>query len=121
MKYYHYVLYLSACGTLDAISSLVAGFDVNLGSKLNVKQREKQDAIKRHVLYNNTCIDARYLNDLRSLNGKEQNEYLDRWFRYAEEVIEGEMQMGAQERRRNSQLYSFFSIQHLKSSVKKIR
>ncbi len=27
--------------------------------------------------------------------------------------------MGAQERRRNSQLYSFFSIQHLKSSVKK--
>ncbi len=28
-KYRHNVLYFSACGTLDAISSLVAGFDVN--------------------------------------------------------------------------------------------
>ena len=50
MKYHHYVFYLSACGTLDAISSLVAGFDVNLGSKINSQQREKRDAIKRHVL-----------------------------------------------------------------------
>jgi len=50
MNYHHYVLYLSTCGTLDAISSLVAGFDVNLGSKINSQQREKRDAIKRHVL-----------------------------------------------------------------------
>ena len=50
MNYHHYVLYLSTCGTLDAISSLVAGFGVNLGSKINSQQREKRDAIKRHVL-----------------------------------------------------------------------